>query len=968
MGYDKLHQASMMGLPGLPQLPTHKYPCTTCQDANATRNPRPGASSRDTCDASFDLFDMTSCPTIGGQRYCTMICMRSSRYAFVFLHKSKDEIYTIWTKFMASIDSAKRPKTVRCDCAAEYVSPKFRKWLLDKYQVVMQNSNEHQQHQNGMAEKLGDTLVRRMRAGLLHSGLPAQFWGAAIIMAADAYNVTPHTSLDGTTPYHRHFGYHANMSYFRPLGCRCTVFRGKDLVTHRKISPRGLPCVYLGTGNSFGRKCFLAYCPDNHRVYATVDCQFDETNYPYRPQGTCRDYGVHDQSAHDSNILDSDSAAQNDDLMHAIQQLPYTNPTWSPTEVLTTTFDREFEDAMQRAMPQVYPNEDISDPDVSPPSAGNDSLLTDRELLDDAIETQVKEGEKVLCPEWDQCDNQNINETNDKQLVEYLMGNDVHLYFPSKYYPKHKTKWKFMIVDYELNRRKHMQVHVRIINSNVPLTDQEREPDLDSKLSVSQGQFNLRDIIKTNFPNATVMSQLRESSHIDTTTIQRTMEQLNKVNTAKIFQDGVKRLKNTAGLALGRSHINKKESYKTAFTAFTGLNYAETLCRETEADFAFITSAPKHYADARRRADCHRWRLAEAVEIKNCFDSGAFRICDQSEVPEGVKVMSCVFSYKVKTDSQGNETQCKARLNCDGRYQCESTYTETFAPTSRFTNIRTICAIAAQEGMSLHQFDVKSAFLIPRCKEDIYIQLPGEYRLPKGKVIKLLGMQYGLKNAAYAWNEHFNDWMKKHGFDNVDGDGVTFIKRKINSDSRVSRMIVGMHVDDGIVATNDEAMYDELIRDLQKDFTLSSHGVLEWYLGCKVIHDMENGTVKLSQEKYTRDVLERFNMTDAKPVSTPCEAGMHLRGDDCPPSDEKDPEVVRNYQACVGSLMYLSVFTRGECSFAVNQCARFLNNPGPSHIAAAKRILRYLAGSANLGLTYRRTSGNYLGNVLSATA
>ena len=66
--------------------------------------------------------------------------------------------------------------------------------------------------------------------------------------------------------------------------------------------------------------------------------------------------------------------------------------------------------------------------------------------------------------------------------------------------------------------------------------------------------------------------------------------------------------------------------------------------------------------------------------------------------------------------------------------------------------------------------------------------------------------------------------------------------------------------------------------------------------------------------------------------------------------------------------MYSSVFTRGECSFAVNQCARFLNNPGPSHIAAAKRILRYLAGSADLGLTYRKTSGNCLGNVLSATA
>lgn len=78
------------------------------------------------------------------------------------------------------------------------------------------------------------------------------------------------------------------------------------------------------------------------------------------------------------------------------------------------------------------------------------------------------------------------------------------------------------------------------------------------------------------------------------------------------------------------------------------------------------------------------------VEIKNCFDNGAFKICDEDEVPEGTKVMRCVFSSKVKTDSEGNQTQCKARLNIDGRNQCETTYSETFAPTSRFTNARTI--------------------------------------------------------------------------------------------------------------------------------------------------------------------------------------------------------------------------------------------------------------------------------------
>eukprot|EP00961_Rhodomonas_salina_P040789 548076-Rhodomonas_salina.1 len=50
--------------------------------------------------------------------------------------------------------------------------------------------------------------------------------------------------------------------------------------------------------------------------------------------------------------------------------------------------------------------------------------------------------------------------------------------------------------------------------------------------------------------------------------------------------------------------------------------------------------------------------------------------------------------------------------------------------------------------------------------------------------------------------------------------------------------------------------------------------------------------------------------------------------------------------------MYAAVLTRPDISFAVNQCAHFISNPGPEHIAAAKRILCYLKGSKLQKLTY----------------
>lgn len=59
---------------------------------------------------------------------------------------------------------------------------------------------------------------------------------------------------------------------------------------------------------------------------------------------------------------------------------------------------------------------------------------------------------------------------------------------------------------------------------------------------------------------------------------------------------------------------------------------------------------------------------------------------------------------------------------------------------------------------------------------------------------------------------------------------------------------------------------EKLVTDFQKDFVLSLHGELESYLGCKIVQDLQKGTVTINQEKYANNVLCRFNMQGAKPV------------------------------------------------------------------------------------------------------
>jgi hypothetical protein len=77
--------------------------------------------------------------------------------------------------------------------------------------------------------------------------------------------------------------------------------------------------------------------------------------------------------------------------------------------------------------------------------------------------------------------------------------------------------------------------------------------------------------------------------------------------------------------------------------------------------------------------------------------------------------MDMCVSFKIKQDSQENVNEYRARFNADGRQQEGVSYGDTFAPTSKFSCVRTMCALATHEGLTLYQFDVKGAFLSAPC-------------------------------------------------------------------------------------------------------------------------------------------------------------------------------------------------------------------------------------------------------------
>src|SRR5690606_25993451 len=107
------------------------------------------------------------------------------------------------------------------------------------------------------------------------------------------------------------------------------------------------------------------------------------------------------------------------------------------------------------------------------------------------------------------------------------------------------------------------------------------------------------------------------------------------------------------------------------------------------------------------------------------------------------------------------------------------------------------------------------------------------------------------------------------------------------------------------------------------------------------------GGISLAQPAFVDKVLQRFNMLDCTPISTPIENTVHL------PRETGTPlQSATRYQQIVGSIMYLVTATRPDLAFTITFLSQFSSAPTDVHLRAALRVLRYLKATKDYALIY----------------
>ncbi|KAI4312864.1 hypothetical protein MLD38_037654 [Melastoma candidum] len=243
------------------------------------------------------------------------------------------------------------------------------------------------------------------------------------------------------------------------------------------------------------------------------------------------------------------------------------------------------------------------------------------------------------------------------------------------------------------------------------------------------------------------------------------------------------------------------------------------------------------------------------------------------------------------------------------------------------------------------RMDVKSAFLNGEIKEEVYVDQPPGFEDPKNHdhVYKLDNALYGLKQAPRAWYERLSQFLIEKGYRKGKVDTTLFLKKH-----ETELLIVQIYVDDIIFGSTNNTLCNEFAELMKGEFEMSMVGELTFFLGLQ-IRQTSKGTF-IHQEKYTKQLLKKYELTNSKHLSTPMSTNAIVEQDES--GKDADPSL---YRSMIGSLLYLTA-SRPDILFSVCLCARYQSAPKESHLTHAKRIFRYLSGTTNLGLWYSKRS------------
>ncbi|MBW0523649.1 hypothetical protein O181_063364 [Austropuccinia psidii MF-1] len=285
-----------------------------------------------------------------------------------------------------------------------------------------------------------------------------------------------------------------------------------------------------------------------------------------------------------------------------------------------------------------------------------------------------------------------------------------------------------------------------------------------------------------------------------------------------------------------------------------GQENTEGICDEQDNVLSNLTTfmdteIPTNMTEA-KNLNWDKWRAAIERELVSFSE---MNVWTPVEKQIGMKTIRTKFVFDLKQKGSPEEIVYKARLVAKGfcqRYgiDCEHTY----APTASLTSLRMLLALSLKNKWKMASFDVSVAYLHSPIKETVYVEAPTQFRPEwQGKVMRLNKAMYGLKQAGYCWWQHFRSVIESVGFKAEELDQCVY---KCTRNDAI--IYVRMHVDDGVIFSNNESEISRLKADLMHHLKLQWEDTLSRIVGIDLSCSQDR--IVLSQSRFAHQVVDQF--------------------------------------------------------------------------------------------------------------
>jgi len=355
---------------------------------------------------------------------------------------------------------------------------------------------------------------------------------------------------------------------------------------------------------------------------------------------------------------------------------------------------------------------------------------------------------------------------------------------------------------------------------------------------------------------------------------------------------------------------------------------------------------PKGWKQMEKHPSAQGFMRAVEEEMNMHATRGTGKQVRREEIPKGTRTYNSMFQFRTKRDRRGIFQRYKARLCFRGDQQDKDDIGETYSSCVKSEVVRLLLALAAALDMEVSSLDITGAFLVEQLPSDkiIYMRLPMEYTKGKEVIWRLDLSLYGLCEAPRIFQQGLRTHLETNGFTASSFDPCLF--RRSDADGKLQ--FAATHVDDLLIFSFSKTAAQSFKVLMETKYEITWHNQAQDFLGYSIARDRGARTLTISQPGYARHVVHEAGLgPEDNAMPSPGDA---YRTPSVPDSGVPDKARSTRLRKLVGLLQYLTN-TRIDILTELNRVAKNMDKPSPEDVIAAERIIRYISGTLDYGLT-----------------